>query len=362
MSYKTPLYDIHVGTGAVFHDDNAWTIPAHFGNPLQEYEAAVDHVVRFDLGHHSRIEAVGREAALFLHNLCSSDVKNLAVRAGGEAFLCTNKARAVAHVTLSRFPDVVAGEAVFRMEAIAGQNEKILRHLNHYLISEQVDLSDITESWRQILVAGPAAAATLHELFQVPLDELQPWHLTQASENIFMRRRADLSVPALDLWLPTAAMEETWLQLARVSVTAAGSQCLDILRLEAGTPRYGVDMDEQRFVAEVNRTEQAISYAKGCYLGQEPIVMARDRGQLNRLLLGLSMLDEREPPSAGSKVMQGGVEVGQVTSAAFSPRLGKVIALAYLKRGSWDAGTALTVLTASGPRAAAASAFPFVSP
>ncbi|MBI3704089.1 MAG: hypothetical protein HY244_09655 [Rhizobiales bacterium] len=101
---------------------------------------------------------------------------------------------------------------------------------------------------------------------------------------------------------------------------------------------------------------QAISYTKGCYLGQETIVMARDRGQVNRLMMGLKVEGDT-PLAAGAKVMRGNDEVGQVTSSVFSPRLGQAIALAYLRRGSWDAGTEIVV----DGRPAVVCALPFLS-
>ena len=128
-----------------------------------------------------------------------------------------------------------------------------------------------------------------------------------------------------------------------------------VLRIEAGLPECGIDIDENRLAMEVNRTAAAICYTKGCYLGQETIVMARDRGQVNRLLLGLKVA-EGPPLAPGTKLLRGNEEVGQVTSSVLSPRFG-VLALAYLRRGSWDPGTALTV-EATG-RDAVVCALPF---
>ena len=124
-------------------------------------------------------------------------------------------------------------------------------------------------------------------------------------------------------------------------------------------PQYGIDIDEHRFAVEVNRTAQAISYAKGCYLGQETIVMARDRGQVNRLLMGVKVA-EGAPRAAGAKLFRANEEVGQVTSSTFSPRLGQVIALAYLRRGSWGAGTEIVIDPATDGRTAMVSLLPFV--
>src|SRR5207244_9526745 len=129
-----------------------------------------------------------------------------------------------------------------------------------------------------------------------------------------------------------------WGLLLRAGAKPAGLQAYESLRVEAGTPVYGVDMDETRFIVEVGRTAQAISYNKGCYLGQEPVVMARDRGQVQRTLLGLKLAGE-EPVPPGSKLFRDGKEVGVTASSVVSPGLGRPIAMAYVKRGNQEPGT-----------------------
>src|SRR5262249_24886933 len=129
-------------------------------------------------------------------------------------------------------------------------------------------------------------------------------------------------------------------------------------RVEAGTPLDGVDFDENRFVVEVGRTSQAISYGKGCYLGQEPIVMARDRaGHVNRAFLGVKVLEGSVLPS-GTKLFRDGNEVGLITSSAISPRLGAPIALGYIRRGHQDPGTNLEAETPEGTRGVEVLPFP----
>jgi folate-binding protein YgfZ len=133
-----------------------------------------------------------------------------------------------------------------------------------------------------------------------------------------------------------------------------------VLRVEAGLPEYGIDIDENRLAMEVNRP-QAISFNKGCYLGQEAIVMARDRGQVNRLLMGVKCgASIQTDLPAGAKLFHNGAEAGQVTSSALSPRLRQVIALAYLRRGSWDVGTEVDIESTDG-RTGIVSALPFVA-
>ncbi len=139
----------------------------------------------------------------------------------------------------------------------------------------------------------------------------------------------------------------------------AGSEAYEILRVEAGTPEYGKDIDEDRFAFDIGRTAQAISYEKGCYLGQEPIVMARDRaGHAPRTLLGLKLAG-KDPAAAKSKVFHTGEEVGYVTSSVFSPKFDRAIALAYLRYGHQTPGTIMQVETGGARVDAEVSALPF---
>jgi folate-binding protein YgfZ len=139
---------------------------------------------------------------------------------------------------------------------------------------------------------------------------------------------------------------------------SAEPEALETLRVEAGLPEFGKDIDENRQVMEVGRTEQAISYTKGCFLGQEPIVMARDRGQVNRMLMGVKAAGE--PLTPGAKLYQGETEVGLVASSVYSPRLDAAIALAYLRRNSQTPGLELRAFPPSDGRAVTVATLPFV--
>jgi folate-binding protein YgfZ len=124
-------------------------------------------------------------------------------------------------------------------------------------------------------------------------------------------------------------------------------------RIEASRPLFGVDMDESHFPLEAS-LDEAVSFQKGCYIGQEYVARLAHRGHLNRKLSGMSLAGP-EAPSRGSAVLRDGEEVGLVTSAAFSPAMSRTLAFAYLKRGHWEPGTELTV----GTKAAVVSSLPF---
>ena len=305
---------------------------------INEYQAALEGVAFFDLCDYGKVEVAGPDAGTFLNNLCTQDVKSLAVGAGCEAFLTTAKARVIAHVWITH------REAnTFWLDMVAGQAEKVLQHLNHYLISEQVELTDRTGELSLLRLVGPKTAGLLSNLAIPP-----------------SRRHQLLALDAVDLFCPSADFASLRQRLVEGGAVPAGSATYQILRIEAGLPEYGIDIDENRLAMEVGRTAEAICYTKGCFLGQETIVMARDRGQVNRSLMGVKVR-AGEPLAPGTKLYRADDEVGQVTSSVLSPRLAQVIALAYLRRGSWDSGTELAVDPTTDGRMAVVCALPFCS-
>jgi tRNA-modifying protein YgfZ len=299
-----------------------------------DYTAACTGAAVFDLSARGKIELAGPDARLFLHNLCTNDTKDMPAGGSCEAFLCTAKARVIAHIFVMRR----AGEQhALLIDFEPGMTDKVFNHLNHYLISERVELSDRTAELSLLRVAGPKAKELVESLKR----EVRPVPC--------------LSMPAYDV-LGTVGEAAIWRgALAARGAVAGSPEVHEILRIEAGWPVYGVDIDDNRFVVEVGRT-QAISYAKGCFLGQEPIVMARDRGHVNRLLSGV----KGDGLVAGLRLFKDGNEVGQATSVVRSPRLGS-IGLAYLKRGNWEPDTVLTTAADVAGRPVTVAVLPFIS-
>src|SRR5262249_47785423 len=153
----------------------------------------------------------------------------------------------------------------------------------------------------------PQAKKVLEKALVDDVPELGPLHhmvrTFGASSHSHIRRNEPLALPGYDIVCLRALVEDVWARLVRAGAKPAGRDAYEVLRVEAGTPVYGVDIDENRFIVEVGRTATAISYNKGCYLGQEPVVMARDRGQVQRMFLGLK-LSGSSPLAPGSKVLR----------------------------------------------------------
>jgi folate-binding protein YgfZ len=178
------------------------------------------------------------------------------------------------------------------------------------------------------------------------------------ADTVQFRRNDRLGVPGYDIVCPAGVAEAFWNRLVGRGARSAGLAAEEVLRVEAGTPVYGKDITENNLAPEVGRTAQAISYTKGCYLGQEPIVRLRDLGHVNRLLTGLRV-EGPQPVPTGAKLGRDDKEAGQVTSSVYSPALGTVIALAYVRRGSAAPGTALEVETHPTRAVASVASLPF---
>jgi folate-binding protein YgfZ len=355
MANQTPL--AAQTADAVLVEDSGFVVPAHFGNVAEEYDSARKGAVLFDRSHHGKIEVAGNDAAVFLHNLSTNDVKTLSPGSGCETFFCTPTAKVVSHALLFRDQPQGKHERLW-LDLMPGLSEKTFRHLDRYIIGEDVTLTDHTTALCQIHVAGPNAATLLTAALG---EEPMPWvrcAFRWLSSGLCLRCVNPLGLPGYDLLCPQEQAIALWQRLVAGGARPAGRDAWEMLRVEAGTPLYGIDIDESTFAPEVGRTA-AISYNKGCYLGQEPIVMARDRGVVQRTLVGLLVGDE--PAAPGSLLYRDGKEVGRTTSSSLrSPQLGTAVALAYVRRGSQTPLTELEMVSSGGRRTVRVVKLPLV--
>jgi tRNA-modifying protein YgfZ len=362
MAEQTPLHAMTTKAGATYTEEAGYTMPAHFGDPATEYQHARTGAVLFDVSHRGKVELTGPEAPMFLHNLCTNDITGMPVGAGCEAFLTTAKAKIVSHLYIFHLL-LHDGRPALWLDVAPGTAEKVIQHLDHFLISEQVEFADRTREFAQMHLAGAQAHHVLERALvdDVPdLQELQHMIRTFGSDSTsHVRRHTPLGLPGYDVVCLRGRAETVWQMLLRGGAKPAGRQTWETLRVEAGTPVQGADIDETTFAPEVGRIAQAISYAKGCYLGQEPVVMARDRGQVNRTLLGLKLPDGPVPHN--SLLFREGKEVGRVTSSVVSPRLGQAVGLGYVRRGNQESGTRLQVEVQGQRHPAEVAALPFVA-
>ncbi|MGL6097944.1 MAG: YgfZ/GcvT domain-containing protein [Fimbriiglobus sp.] len=307
------------------------------------YRAATTAAAVFDTSAAGKLLLTGPDAPQFLHNISTNAVADLPLGGGCELYFCDARAKALFvgwayHVRH-------AGDHALWLETTPGRGPALLKHLDKFLIADAVELADVTDQFAQLHVAGPGAKGVLEAVIAGPLPDLAEFqHMERtfgATATAQIRRRDLLGIPGYDVVCPVAHAAGVWRMLTAAGAVAAGPDVFETLRIEGGTPVYGVDIDETRFVMEVGRASRAVSYAKGCFPGQEPIVMARDRaGRVNRSFLGLKVLSGGPIPP-GTPLTKDGQEVGVVTSSTESPRLGGPLALGYVHWKHVEAGTAL---------------------
>ncbi len=312
-------------------------------NETSGYQAAYSTAAYFDHSAEGKVEVSGADAPAFLTNLSTNDLRELPLGGGCETYFLDHKAKTLFH-TLAYHVLNSDGQHAIWLDTTPGRGPDLYQHLDRYLISEAVELSDRTSEYSQFHIVGPSANTVLQRLLHEAIPSLELFqHMIRTFNSrltLSIRRTDRVSQLGYDLVLPKSDHERFAELLASHGASPGTEEDYEILRIEAGVPVYGKDIDASRFVLELPQVGRAISYTKGCFIGQEPIIMSRDRaGFVNRQLVRLKCESSPLPP--GTSLQRDGQEVGVSSSSAISPRFGP-IALGYLRRGHQDPGTILT--------------------
>ncbi|HEV3140403.1 MAG TPA: glycine cleavage T C-terminal barrel domain-containing protein, partial [Vicinamibacterales bacterium] len=237
------------------------------------------------------------------------------------------------------------------LSVAADVKDALLAKLDQFIFSEDVKLGDVTDTFAEVAIVGPGAADVLAPLIQTPLVGLANdgnlRSTTAGGGAAIVTRITDVGEPGYDVYVERAALDELMSALTAAGVPALDPATADALRIEAGVPLFHRDMDEETIPLEAGIESRAISFTKGCYVGQEVVirVLHRGHGRVARKLVGLRIHVSRADgiPGPGAAIRSGDREVGHVTSAAFSPAINEAIALGYVHRDFVEPGTALTI-------------------
>jgi folate-binding protein YgfZ len=328
--------------------------PSDFRDAAAEYAAARERVGLIDRRDWGVLEAAGRDRATFLHALLSNEIKALAPGQGCAATLLDVHGK----VQVVLFVWVLEDRILLVVPP--GMAQKVAEALDHYLFSEKAYFRDLSEETALLLLAGPEAPATVERLTGARPPE-GPWrHVAAILDGCAVRLvNGGGETGGAETWVACGRGDGRRVcdALAAAGARSVGLAALESLRIEAGTPLFGLDVDETVLLPEIP-SATLVSHTKGCYPGQEVVVRIRDRGHVNRLLVGL-VLEGALAPERGSVVLAGDAEIGRVTSATNSFGLGRPIALAFVRRQHADAGAAVTVRAGDRTIPARVSALPF---
>lgn len=284
------------------------------------YDALHAGAAWLDLCARGRIYASGEDSARLLHAMTTNHVQQLTPGTGCYAFFLNAQGQIQADVNLFCL------EERFLLDTEPETRERVFRHLDKYIIADDVALEDITAATGCIAVEGPHAVTVIAAMGALP-PEAEYAHV--AVEGAVVACVSETGETGFRIFMPAAAQAEWITRLESAGAIYATPEEARVVRLEHGKPRYGEDIFETTLPQET-RQMHAVHFTKGCYLGQEIVERIRSRGHVNKLLVKLTV-DGAVPLAGGTKVSAGAAGAGEVTSSAFSPALGEVVALAYVR-------------------------------
>lgn len=283
----------------------------------QEHAALTSGCGFVDVSNRTKLVLRGADRAKVLHNFCTNDIKRLQPGESCEAFVCNLKGHVLGHIAVLCTADALL------IDSVPEQGAKLAAHFDRYIIREDAQIVDRSSELAAFLVP---------DTFSKTLDETIPVDF--------------LAVPSRVLWCSPEQRDAVRAKLLDAELRECSFASLEVARIEHGFPWYGVDATEENLAQELDRDEKTISFTKGCYLGQETIARLSSLGHTNRILRRV-LFDGVEVPPHGAEIHAGEKVVATITSACFSLKHNRPLALAMVRRGYETPGAILP--SAFGP-------------
>ncbi|HEX8723148.1 MAG TPA: glycine cleavage T C-terminal barrel domain-containing protein [Pyrinomonadaceae bacterium] len=341
---RSALEAEHARAGARLVGREGCVVPASYGDPAAEYEAVRGPGAGlFDLSARGRVEVSGGEAVQFLNGMVTNDVAGLAEGAWMHAAFPNPQGRLVAAARVLRD----GGRFIFDTEAATYPT--LLRTLERFTLAGDFRVRDLTPATALLSLQGARAAEFVGAVLGDAVAGLARGRVATVrgdagGEPVLAVRTTHTAEDGFDIFADAAQAPALWQSFTEAGARPAGYDALEVLRVEAGVPRYGVDASDANVVLEVVDEAEAVSYTKGCYAGQEIIARIHWRGHVAKRLAGVVFARDAEPPAdARLRDCAEGREAGRVTSSAYSPRLRRHVALALVKYDFLAPGTELKV-------------------
>jgi len=327
----------------------------------REYFDVVAHAGLFDMSSRGRFQLSGKDALEWLNSLITNDMKALRPGTGMRAVLSTPKGRVIDDLVVLLAADLLL------VGTDASTRDKVRDWFARYIIREDVQVSDVTSSTAELWLRGPQVARVIEALGGPDPETLAAWshcRVAVGQAAVMFVKTMDALGLGFNFILRAedapAVRAEILAAGGPLGLRAAGPGTYETLRLEAGLPAVAKELSE-----EVNPLEaglwSSVSFKKGCYVGQEVVARLNTYHKVTRQIAGF-VLGESAPLDATGRVLADGKEVGRVTSSGWSPKLGRAIALGYLKSTHAEPGRQVVIETSAHPLPAEVSALPFVEP
>lgn len=322
--------------GAVFAGDDSGAQATHYGDTSREYHAALNGAALIDTSTAGRIWMHDRDRAALLQRLSTNDIEALTPGQGAQTVLTNHNGRIIDVLTVHVLPEQL-------LVVTSPQQRQVVFNLfrKNIFFNDKVKLEAAGETLGQFTLYGPESGALLQRLSAAPVTDLPLHGITAATLNdvdLWITRIKPLGGAGFALYLPVEGLPSVWAALVAAGATPIGQAAYDLLRVEAGYGAYGRELSLEYIPLETGLWD-AVSFTKGCYVGQEIIARMESRGRMAKQLRGLTLSGSVDAPR---KLQVDGKEAGDLTSAVASPRFGP-IGLAYVRTAYLEPGTTVGI-------------------
>ncbi|MGA3090922.1 MAG: folate-binding protein [Terriglobales bacterium] len=304
-----------------------------FGDSRAEFQTLLSGCGLYDLSGRAKIALTGGDRDRWLNGMVTNNVRDLAPGHGVYAFMLNAQAHIQADLYVFQRGDSLLVDTELR------QKEKIIQLFERYIIADDVETADISETMTALGLTGPEARRVLERAgVAVPdLAFLQFADGAWQQRTITILRAGEEARESWQVWVAPAHVAELWNALGKAGAQPTGTTALNLFRISRGIPQFGQDIGERDLPQETAQS-RALNFTKGCYLGQEIVERIRSRGAVHRQFTGFAV--DGTLPEPGAKILAGEKEeekeAGEVTSSAILPLPSgdRPVALGYLRRGA----------------------------
>jgi folate-binding protein YgfZ len=322
------------------------TTAARFGDPQAEFQQLRQNCGVYDLGFRAKISLTGGDRVRWLNGMVTNNVRDLAVNQGVYAFLLNPQGHILGDLYAYN-----RGESI-TIDSDSGQAEKILATFDHYIIMDDVEVTNLSQQLTALGIAGPRSREILSAA-GIAFPNIKPLQLVVPQCDCAcdclqctVLRGEDAAQESYEIWVAPRDVRKLWNALLATGAAPVGSEALELQRIVRGIPRYGVDIRERDLPQETEQA-RALNFNKGCYVGQEIVERIRSRGAVHRKFTGF-VADTEAQIVAGAKIVVAEKEVGEVTSVALLQLASgaKTVMLGYIRREAAVPGREVTIGTA----------------
>ena len=308
-----------------------------------------------DLSARGRILVSGSEAVLFLNGLITNDMNSLAVNSWMPAAFANVQGRLLAAVR------IIHREDGFLIDTEESTRAAVMKLIERFTMAGDFKVLELAEETAEMSIQGQTACDVIEKVFgtQAAALERQKFLSLDFAGAVALIRATHTAEDGFDVFVNRDDSARIRTALTLAGARSVSEDTFETLRIEAGVPRYGIDMDETNVVTETN-LDDAVSFTKGCYVGQEIIVRIKHRGHVAKKLTGIVLPDANAVPRNARISSADGKEIGRITSSTFSPKLNRAIGIGYLKYDYLAPGTALNVTNAEHEIGGSVTDLPFV--